>query len=112
MEIKLMLDEDVQLSLARALRTRGYDAVHVREIGRRGFDDSEQLEYAIANGRCIFTFNVGDFVELHKAWSDDQREHGGIIVSQQRSVGECLRRLMVQLQINTAETIRNELLFL
>lgn len=107
-----MIDEDAQLSLAKALRARGYDAVHVREIGRRGFEDSAQLEYGILNGRCLFTFNVGDFVELHRAWSDDQREHCGIIVSQQRSVGECLRRLMAQLQTNTAETIRNQLLFL
>lgn len=107
-----MIDEDVQLSLAKALRARGFDAVHVAEIERRGLDDSAQLEYGIANERCFFTFNVGDFVELHRAWSENQREHCGIIVSQQRSVGECLRRLMAQLRTNTAETIRNQLLFL
>ncbi len=107
-----MLDEDVQLSLAKALLIRGCDVVHVSEIGRRGFDDSEQLGHASANGRCIFTFNVGDFVRLHHAWSDDQREHCRIIVSQQRSIGECFRRLIGVLQTNSAETIRNQLLFL
>jgi len=107
-----MLDEDVQVALAKALRRRGHDVVHVREIGRRGFHDAEQLEYAIANERCVFTFNVGDFVQLHQAWSEDQREHCGIIVSQQRSVGECLRRLTAILQTNAAETMRNGLLFL
>lgn len=107
-----MLDEDVQLSLGKALRTRGYDVVHVREIGRRGFDDREQLEYAIANGRCLFTFNVGDFVDLHNVFVNQQFEHSGIVVSQQRSVGECLRRLLAFLQTNTADEVYSQLRFL
>jgi hypothetical protein len=31
-DIKLLLDEDVHLALAGALRKRGYDALHVREV--------------------------------------------------------------------------------
>ena len=34
MKIRLLLDEDVHLSLGQALSKRGYDAVHVQEIQR------------------------------------------------------------------------------
>ncbi|MBI2559710.1 MAG: DUF5615 family PIN-like protein, partial [Planctomycetes bacterium] len=43
MKIKLFLDEDVPLAVALALRKRGYDVVHVQELGRKGKPDSEQL---------------------------------------------------------------------
>ncbi len=33
-KVKLLLDEDVQLDLASALRKRGYEATHVQELGR------------------------------------------------------------------------------
>jgi len=35
-EIKLLIDEDVHLALAEALRRRGHDAIHVREVDRLG----------------------------------------------------------------------------
>jgi predicted nuclease of predicted toxin-antitoxin system len=112
MAIPFMLDEDVQLSLANGLRARGCDAIHVREVGRRGFPDREQLEYAITQQRCFMTFNVRDFVQLHDAWLNDQHEHCGIIVSPQRSVGDCLRRLLALSQTTNSDDIRNQLLFL
>jgi len=61
-DTKLFMDEDVHLALSDALRKRGYDAVHVREVSRRSMDDDEQLKYAVDEGRCFLTFNVGDFV--------------------------------------------------
>jgi predicted nuclease of predicted toxin-antitoxin system len=64
-KVKLLLDEDVHLGLASALRKRGYDATHVQELARTGRSDREQMEYAIAQESCIFTFNVKDFVLLH-----------------------------------------------
>jgi len=33
---KLLIDEDVHLTLATALRRRGHDAIHVREVDRLG----------------------------------------------------------------------------
>lgn len=107
-----MLDEDVQLSVAGALRARGCDAVHVSELGRRGFSDREQFDYAVAEQRCVFTFNVSDFVQLHATWLSEQREHFGIVVSKQRTVGDCLRRLLVLLQTNTVDDVRTQIIFL
>ncbi|MEI6430330.1 MAG: DUF5615 family PIN-like protein [Pseudanabaena sp. ELA607] len=40
-KVKLLLDEDVQLDLASALRKRGYEATHVQELGRKGRSDRE-----------------------------------------------------------------------
>lgn len=41
-----MLDEDVQVELAGALKTRGVNAVSAQELGRRGLSDEEQLKFA------------------------------------------------------------------
>ncbi|MGA1825036.1 MAG: DUF5615 family PIN-like protein [bacterium] len=41
MKIKLVLDEDVHLAAASALRKRGYDLIHVQELSRKGRSDSE-----------------------------------------------------------------------
>jgi predicted nuclease of predicted toxin-antitoxin system len=43
--IALLLDENVDEKLGPALRHYGYDALTVREAGRRGRSDEEQLDY-------------------------------------------------------------------
>jgi predicted nuclease of predicted toxin-antitoxin system len=55
-ELTLLLDEDVRVLLADILRQRGYDAVHVLEVGRGGKSDPEQLAYAV--GFLKFTYRV------------------------------------------------------
>jgi len=65
MKIGLFLDEDLHSGLAHALRKRGYDAIHTQELDRKGLSDSNQLLFAIQQERCLFTFNVKDFVILH-----------------------------------------------
>jgi predicted nuclease of predicted toxin-antitoxin system len=57
-KVKLLLDEDVHLGLASALRKRGYDATHVQELARTGRSDREQMEYAIAQESCIYRDGV------------------------------------------------------
>jgi predicted nuclease of predicted toxin-antitoxin system len=57
-KICLLLDEDVYVTLAQALRKRGFDAVHVQELNRKGFSDREQLELAVKQERCLMSFNV------------------------------------------------------
>ena len=58
MKIKLLIDEDVHLMLADAIRKRGYDVVHVQEIDRKGLSDADQLRLAVSHKRCLFSFNV------------------------------------------------------
>ena len=112
MKVRLILDEDVHVVLATALRKRGYDARHTGEEGRLGASDKEQLAFAAGEDRCFMTFNVGHFVQLHNSWVQAGREHAGIIVSKQLPVGECLRRLLALLQRETAASIKGQLRFL
>ena len=81
MKVKLLLDEDVHFSLAIALRTRGFDVVHVQELERKGMSDREQLNFAVVNERCLLSFNVRDFVILHNEYVKSDQKHFGIIVS-------------------------------
>jgi len=63
-KILLLLDEDVWVGLAAALRDRDYDVVAVGELGRKGLSDDQQFSYAVAEGRAILTHNAGDFIRL------------------------------------------------
>ena len=53
MRIRLYLDEDVDLSLAKALRQKGVDVLTTQEAGKRRLSDAEQLEFAVNAGRAI-----------------------------------------------------------
>ena len=98
--------------LASALRKRGHDAVHAGERQRRGASDENQLVFAAVEKRCLVTFNVGDFVQLHNRWIAEGRDHAGIIVSKQLPIGEALRRLLALIQKETAESMKGQIHFL
>ncbi len=112
MKIQLLLDEDVHSGLAHALRKRGYDVIHAQQLDRKGRSDLEQLSFAIEQERCLFTFNVKDFVKLHNQYATSQQEHWGIIVSKQLPFRETLSRLLRVLQRTSKETMKNYLDFL
>lgn len=115
MTIRLYLDEDtVNRALLRALRTRGVDIESVLDANRTGYSDLEQLEYAAAHERVLYSYNVGDFQRLHWQFIESQRPHSGIIlVPQQRySVGEQLRRILSLVSSLSAENMQNRLEFL
>ena len=111
-DIKLLIDEDVHLALADALRRRGHDAVHVREVERLGLEDEAQLQYAARQRRCLVTFNVGEFVVWQGEFVHLGREHSGIIVSAQQPLGRMLRDMLAFLQTHAADDVRNQLFFL
>lgn len=56
----MLLDEDVQLVMAQALRDRGHDVVHALEAGLKSRDDALVLATAVAQGRAVLTHNVTD----------------------------------------------------
>ena len=76
--------------------------------------DQEQLEYAAAEERAIYSFNVGHFCRLHAEFLDQGRSHAGIVLAQQQrfSVGEQLRRLLKITATLSSEDIRDRLEFL
>jgi len=111
-KISLLLDEDVHLLLSSALRKRGFDVTHTQELDRKGKTDAEQLAYAVKNEKCIFSFNVKDYVLLHNEYVDLDKDHWGIIVSKQLPVGGTLRRLLKLFQENSKESLKNKFEFL
>ena len=112
MKIELLLDEDVHSGLAHALRKRGYDVIHAQELDRKGKSDYDQLLFAIRHKRCVFTFNVKDFVILHNQYAKSGKEHWGIIVSKQLPFRETMSKLLRLLQCTPKETMRNNIEFL
>jgi hypothetical protein len=79
--------------VAHALRNRAIDAISTPEAGRLGESDESQLEWASRHGRALISFNVGHFARLHASWLQQGRTHAGLIVSEQRPIGDMLRRL-------------------
>ena len=112
MKVKLFLDEDVHSGLSNALRKRGYDVYHAQELDGKGRSDSEQLAFAVQNQRCLFTFNVKDFVILHNLYVKNHQDHWGIIVSKQIPLRETLNRTLRLLQKFSKETLKNRIEFL
>ncbi len=115
MTIRLYLDEDsMRQALVQALRARGVDVMTALEAHMIDRADEEHLDYATVQGRVLYSFNVGDFYDLHTAFMGRGKSHAGIIlVRQQRySVGEQMRRLLKLLTANSAEEMRNQVAFL
>jgi hypothetical protein len=112
--IRLYFDEDsARHSLARELRFRGADVLTAIETGMAQKTDEEQLEWAAAHSRVVYSFNRGDFYGLHTAWLKAGRSHSGIILSRQGlSVGEQMRRLLRLGAAKSAEEMRNHVEFL
>ena len=97
---RLHLDADTSSGpLHRALLARGHDVTRT-PTDWMPFDatDEAQLLGATAQGRCIFTFNVRDFVGLAQRYP----QHGGIVLAAQRSF--TLSELIAALDRLLAET--------
>lgn len=66
-DVRLYVDEDAsELTVIRGLRARGVDLLTTAEAERLGSSDPEQLAFAVQCSRTIYTFNVGDFAQLHR----------------------------------------------
>ena len=109
---RFLTDEDVFADVAVAFRRHGYDAVSTPEVGRLTEDDPSQLEWATSQGRVLISFNVGDFVHMHGEWLRAGRHHAGLVVSEQRPLGETLRRLLSLAAARSAEEMCDRLEFL
>ncbi len=110
--IHLYIDEDVHESIAPALRRHGYDVLNVREANRRGLSDAEQLAYAAAEGRTLFSFNAADYIALHLEYLAQGQEHAGIVISKQIPISETVHRLLILLDRVSANEMCNQLRWL
>ena len=68
MQVRLYFDEDTMDSdVVRALRLRGVDVTTAHDSALINSPDERQLEYATANERVLYSFNVSDYMALHVA---------------------------------------------
>ena len=114
-DVRLYVDEDAgEDAVVKGLRTRGIDVLTTVEANQLGATDAEQLATAISLRRTIYTFNVGDFAQLHKEHLEQGREHSGIVVvpDQRCSAGEKIRRVTKFLKSVTTEEMLNRMEYL
>ena len=102
---RLHLDADAsRLDVLRALRKRGHDVSRTpNEWKPADASDEMQLLGATAHGRCIFSFNIRDFVALTRR----HPQHGGIILAAQAhlSISELIEGLDRLLSDSTTEEL-------
>lgn len=89
-KIKFHLDENVSNAIAEGLRRRKIDVTTTPQSGLMGFSDVEQIKFAIAQPRVIFTQD-DDFLTLHQT----AIFHLGIVYCHQRkrTIGEIINSL-------------------
>lgn len=115
MAFRLYFDEDsVNRALIRALLARGMDVTNAIDSGHAGLADRKQLEHATADGRVLFTYNVGDFFALHTQCRNDGRSHAGLIlaVQQRHPVGQQMRRILRMNRERSSDDMRDQVEFL
>ena len=62
-DAKFLLDENVSNNLRKLLISKGYDAITIQELNKRGAKNSELLEIARQKSRILVTYDK-DFMEL------------------------------------------------
>jgi len=89
--IRYLLDENVPLAVADALRRRKIEVLTAGDAGLRGAPDTEYLELSFTGGRVLVTHD-SDFVRMHRAG----QPHAGIVYGEQgtRTIGQIVSVLI------------------
>jgi hypothetical protein len=74
---RIYANENFPLPVVEELRRSGHDVLTVADTGRAGqkMSDEDVLEFAVADGRAVLTFNRRHFFRLHR----QRAGHAGII---------------------------------
>lgn len=115
MKVRLYIDEDaMSRALLQGLTARGIDVTSVYEEKMVGQSDISQIDYATKLGRALYTFNIGDFCNIHNELTKQGKNHAGIIVvyRQHYSVGEQIKRLAKLINTKSQDDMKNYLYFL
>lgn len=106
--IKFYTDEHVGKAVIDGLRLRGIDVLPCKEANLLSVDDEVHLEFALKEGRVIFTQD-DDFLKLHAKGV----EHAGIIYTPQgTSIGAIVRGIELIYHVLSPEDMRNHIEFL
>ncbi|MEA5532838.1 DUF5615 family PIN-like protein [Crocosphaera sp. XPORK-15E] len=107
-KIKFHLDENVSYSIALGLRHRGLDVTTTPEENLLGVSDEIQLQFALSNGRVIFTQDT-DFLRINQS----SIIHAGIAYcpQQSKSISQIIRGLLLIWEILEPEEMYNHIEF-
>lgn len=108
-KIKVYTDEDMALTVSKALRLRGFIACTTFEEGKSSNMDEEQLEYATSIGATLLTHNVQDFPRLHYEFMRQGKKHCGVIIAKQSPVGEIVKSFLRLAASLSAEDMKDRL---
>ncbi|MCA9432275.1 MAG: DUF5615 family PIN-like protein [Candidatus Omnitrophica bacterium] len=107
-EVQFYTDEHVSKAVVRGLRQRGVNVLFVVEAKKQGVSDEEHVEFAISEGRVIFTQD-DDFLRI----AASGKSHHGIVYAPQRTpIGRIVQGLMLIFQVLEAEEMVNRIEFL
>jgi len=89
--LKPLLDEHVSREVAAALRRRGrslevYCMAEWEQGSYLGLGDSACLEKAGAQGLALVTYDRRAIPPLLKAWAQEDRNHGGVIFVDDKTI--------------------------
>jgi predicted nuclease of predicted toxin-antitoxin system len=112
-KLRIYTDENVDVRIAEGLRRRGIDAFSAREKGALGFDDTQHFKRAKELKAVIFTHDP-HFIEIAENLVKNGKEHCGLIFGEMHrfSVGECIRRLALYVELVSSEEMINRIEFL
>jgi predicted nuclease of predicted toxin-antitoxin system len=80
--LKFFFDECVDEDIASALRAHSVDVKTTTDLGRKGLKDEEQVAWALAEDRVIYTVDQ-DFLRLAHRYLADGRPFAGVVYHQQ-----------------------------
>ena len=97
--IKFHLNEHCDSAIATALRRHGIDVTTTPEMGLVGATDEQQVAFAFAVGRVIFTKD-SDYLRIDASGTP----HAGIVYCHQhtRSIGEIIAGLILIWEVYAA----------
>jgi predicted nuclease of predicted toxin-antitoxin system len=75
-----LTDEDVSPRVAEIARGLKLDVVSVRDRGRLGWSDEDQLRAAAADGRVFVTYNRDDYIRLTRRFFHEREPHAGVLI--------------------------------
>jgi predicted nuclease of predicted toxin-antitoxin system len=110
--LRIYLDEDVDVLLARLLGSRGFHCVSASELGHLAWTDAQHLEFAAGQGAILITHNRVDFENLARQWWDQSKNHAGIVLAFRRAnTHVLLRRLLPVLACYDQSGWRNVVMY-
>lgn len=110
--IRIYTDEDVSISVCKALRLRGFKAFATIEENKCESSDVEQLEYATSIMAVLLSHNIQDFPRIHYEFMKNNSHHHGIIVAKQVAIGEIIKCIVRLAATLSAEDMRDRLEYL